>query len=135
MSKMKFGLLAALAAFGLTAGTAFATSEDDFVAEEGILYGYNGSDTKVEIPATIQGGPVLGIDSGAFYCNEYIESVIIPEGVQCIRGGAFNGCCNLRHVEIPSTVTEIGTCAFSYSAVTKFVFPAGGVTEVSDSSA
>lgn len=40
------------------------------------------------------------------------ESIIIPETVTIIGGGAFEGCSNLKSISIPDSVTVIGSSAF-----------------------
>jgi hypothetical protein len=54
-----------------------------------IIEKYNGKAQHVLIPATIEGLPVLEIGEGAFYKNETLRSVVIPEGVRVIKGGFF----------------------------------------------
>jgi len=42
-------------------------------------------------------------------------TVTLHEGLQIIEGYAFNACIRLAPIQIPSTVTTIGTRAFSYA--------------------
>lgn len=48
----------------------------------------------------------------AFFRNEYITEVTIPEGVTTIMEAAFVGCTNLRKVNLPSTIEKIEPVAF-----------------------
>lgn len=48
----------------------------------------------------------------AFFRNEYITEVTIPEGVTTIMEAAFVGCTNLRKVNLPSTLEKIEDVAF-----------------------
>ena len=41
-----------------------------------------------------------------------IKEVIINEGAKVIGGSAFSGCSDLTAVSVPSTVVEMGRCAF-----------------------
>ena len=67
----------------------------------------------IVIPATYNGGAVVGIADSAFaYCPN-LTSVIIPEGVTSIGEEAFTDCYNLTSVIIPEGVTSIGEYAFS----------------------
>ena len=53
------------------------------------------------------------IENYAFsMCNNNLISIVIPEGVTRIGGGAFNECYSLKSVTIPSTVTSIGGSCF-----------------------
>ena len=57
---------------------------------------------------------VKRINRGAFYYNEYIETVIFPDTVTEIGDNVFGNCFNLRHIEIPEKVTRIEMDAFAY---------------------
>ncbi len=52
------------------------------------------------------------IDDFAFCNMEYIERVIMRDGVTAIGADAFSGCENLTRVYIPESVTSIGDWAF-----------------------
>lgn len=41
-----------------------------------------------------------------------MTEVIIKEGVKIIEAAAFSQCANLQRIEIPSTVTSIGSDTF-----------------------
>lgn len=49
----------------------------------------------------------------AFYYNDRLQSIFIPEGVTTIGQRAFYYCSKLEDVTIPSTVTSIGGTAFA----------------------
>ena len=68
--------------------------------------------TDLVIPATDNGKNVTGIWLQAFYGNEILKSVTIPEGVTFIGNMAFDNCKNLETVSYPATLTEIGEYAF-----------------------
>ncbi len=51
---------------------------------------------------------VIGIGEGAFY-NAPITSITLYEGLQYIDPWAFNSCSMLKSIEIPASVTRIGT--------------------------
>lgn len=48
-----------------------------------------------------------------FEMNDFIEEVILPEGLQVIEWRAFNTCTNLRRVEMPHSVRRIEFSAFN----------------------
>ena len=83
------------------------------------------------IPSTIGGYPVKAIGSYAFhgdYEGYHIVSIVIPEGVETIGGGAFRYAKTLISVDIPDTVTSIGEMAFSFSGVQEVTIPYGVTT-------
>lgn len=87
-------------------------AEDDFVFSDGVITGYTGSSSVVNIPATINGKKVTTIN-GAFLFNDNITEVSISEGITTINGGAFHMCSSLQILIIPSTVTNIAPGAIS----------------------
>lgn len=75
------------------------------------------------IPANVE------IAENAFYRNEAIEEVALPEGLTVIKGNTFWGCINLKTVEIPNSVAEIGAFAFDCcQAMETLTFPKSLVT-------
>lgn len=66
----------------------------------------------LEIPAEIDGKPVTVIGAAAFY-GEKFDSVVIPDSVTEIAGGAFWKCANLTKVSLPSSVVSLGNHAFA----------------------
>ncbi len=87
----------------------------EFEISNGVLKKYNGTAVDVVIPEG-----VTSIAKNSFTGNKTIQSVVIPQGVMTIQGGAqyytegaFQNCTELRTVEIRSTsLTTIGTDAF-----------------------
>jgi hypothetical protein len=57
------------------------------------------------------------IGTKSFQSNMNLISVTLPDGLECIEHSAFHTTPNLRHVNIPSTVKEIGFVAFAYSGI------------------
>ena len=72
-----------------------------------VITGYQGTNTNLTIPATIDGKKVTTIGSGAFKENYKIQKVIISEGITTIGSEAFSGCKKLTEVSIPSTITSL----------------------------
>ncbi len=98
---------------------------DDFDIYDGIIVEYLGAGGEVIIPTVdAEGNPVTEIDSRAFYGNEDITSVVIPEGIVKIGSEAFEGCTYLEKVSLPFSLTEAGFSTFrSCPAISKIVIP------------
>ena len=77
---------------------------------EGFLYTFDGTDatiteytgslTDIEIPGEVNGKTVVAIGNNSFGNKTFLNSVIIPDSVTSIGGGAFNCCVNLTTVSI-----------------------------------
>lgn len=116
IKKMTMGALsAAMVAFGAGNAAADAKYYGDYVffPDSFEITSYNGTDSIVRIPASFEDVPVKAIGDLAF-SGRGLTSVTIPEGVELIGVGAFQGCSVLTSVTIPSTVTSIADNAFDY---------------------
>ena len=110
-----------------TPGVIYDISADGTYA---IVATYTGASKKVRIADTYEGLPVTTIYQNAFYDNDAITSVIIPDSVTTIGGSAFWGCYNLTSVVIPDSVTTIGNSAFRYCYGIKSVVIPDSVTTI-----
>lgn len=54
---------------------------------------------------------------------EYLNSIIIPEGVETIGEGAFYACYDLSYVELPESLTTISPGAFFECAIHSITIP------------
>ena len=54
------------------------------------------------------------IDNNFFEYNDYLVSIVIPEGVEVIGDYAFRYCRGLETITLPSTLKTIGSYAFEY---------------------
>lgn len=89
------------------------------------------TDTLLVIPSVHEGLPVKAVGNDAFKEQNQITSVIIPEGVEEIRGNAFYACSVLRNIQLPSTLHTIQAAAFlSCKSLVEIVIPEG-VVEIS----
>ncbi len=70
------------------------------------------TDRHIVIPAEYKKLPVKEIERSAFYNYHELDSVEIPESVTVIGSNAFNECRNLKNVVIPDSVTDVGSSAF-----------------------
>ncbi|MCR5652266.1 MAG: leucine-rich repeat domain-containing protein [Ruminococcus sp.] len=84
---------------------------------------YNGSDTEIMIPDSIDGYIVYAIGQGAFGGNTKLSNVKILNGT-VIGSGAFSGCSALANVEIGSNVEHIyGGAFYSCVSLTEIIIP------------
>ena len=68
----------------------------------------------VNVPASIDGYVVTQIANSAFWYNESLVEVIIPDTVTVIGSDAFYGCSSLKTVTYnPATMEQIKESAFS----------------------
>lgn len=71
-----------------------------------ILYPSAKTESIYEIPY-----PIEEIGNGAFSCD-YLENIILHDGVNSIGEFAFSNCQNLKSIVIPNSVVSIGYYAF-----------------------
>ena len=76
------------------------------------ITGYNGVDTKVNIPQVLDGYLVTIIGTGAFCTQDEIRDITIPNSVEIIEDMAFEQTA-LQAVKVPDSVVKIGENAFS----------------------
>ena len=95
-----------------------------------ILTEFNGGTEEVIIPPTYKGLPVFKIGEGAFFNNDKITSVVIPDSVTIIGDRAFFDCGSLTSVTIPDSVTSIGYDAFISCTSLTSVTIGNGVTSI-----
>lgn len=94
---------------------------DDTKSALSVVYGYDGGD--VVIPSIVSGLPVVSVGNNAFYCNDDLTSVTLPEGLTRIESDqAFGNCPNLSKIVLPSTLTYIGSFAFNVDSGLKDIY-------------
>ena len=69
------------------------------------LLGYLGNDTEIILPDNYNGENYV-IGAYAFYNNTSITSIVIGNSVTSIADNAFEGCTNLKKVELNTTTVE-----------------------------
>ena len=105
----------------------FTSRNDGYCYVSGIGT-YEGVD--IIIPSTSpKGEPVRFISNSAFANNNYIESLIISEGVGGINMSAFSGCTSLKTVIIPVSLVTIGDSAFYKCSSIESVFYLGNTAQ------
>ena len=109
------------------------TSEDGFTYEiengEVTVTGYRGASDELVIPDTLGGYPVTVIGEEAFFYEEFMTHITIPNSVVTIGKNAFSHCKELNEVTIPDSVTTIEKGAFSScKSLTQVTIPASVTT-------
>ena len=80
-----------------------------------VIVAYNGSESKLIIPETIDGKKVVEIGAHAFATNESIKSVRLSQHIEIIGSYAFYGCSFLSDIYISNNVWSIGESAFDWT--------------------
>ena len=73
---------------------------------------YTGNELEVVIPSTLGGKPVVTIGEDAFSYN-FLNSVVIPEGVTTIEHNAFYSCKTLKTVDLPESLVTLNSYSFA----------------------
>lgn len=84
---------------------------------------YKGFETgRIVIPNEINGQPVISIGEKAFI-NVPASEVILPKSLKAILGSAFDGCSNLKRIDLPDTIEYLGTYCFARSGIENITLP------------
>ena len=92
-------------------------------AETFSVTGYTGDEAEVVIPKMHWGRPVTVLFDDLFKGHAEITSVRIPDTVTDIGEFAFDGCRNLRHVELPEDLEHIWPYAFARCGIEEIRLP------------
>ena len=87
------------------------------------LDGYKGDEAEVVIPAAQAGKPVTMVFDSVFRRHAEITSVRFPDGVHFIGSYVFDGCTNLRRVELPASLETLYQYAFARCGIEEIVLP------------
>lgn len=99
------------------------------INNSGEITGYKDTSAYATIPAKIK-NTSIEIGPNAFKYCDFLEKVVIEEGVTQIANSAFNGCVNLVEIVIPSTLEKIGASAFKNCANLKDVYFSNKITNI-----
>lgn len=80
-------------------------------------------DSHVVIPSEYEGLPVAEIGDNAFANRSSLISIVLPDSVIRIEGGAFASCTSLTSIELGNGLKGIGSDVFYENALTTIVFP------------
>ncbi len=95
-------------------GLSFSNQSDTSSAGTCMLMGRGScSDTDIVVPPIAPNGKtVTAVASNAFYGNDSITSIVLPDTVTEIGNSSFSMCDSLNSIYIPESVTRIGSEAF-----------------------
>ena len=71
-----------------------------------VVRGYNPYRGKIEIPAYVNGLPVVEVDGQAMYACYYLSEVVIGDNIIKCGHEAFGACRNLQSVTLPANSAE-----------------------------
>ncbi len=91
---------------------------------------YKGDESKVVVPAEIDGIAVYSVGRDLFDKSEKIEKVTLSEGIKQIGDYGFDGLKNLKEIVLPSTMKTIKNFAFQGCSSLKEVIIPESVKEV-----
>ena len=98
----------------LNVGYSIKSSKDGI-----IIYQYDGYAVNINIPSTIDGKTVIGLESPVFRngadSGRYIKSIKLPDTIQTIGDSVFNSLPNITTITIPKNVSKIGLYVFAGS--------------------
>lgn len=91
---------------------------------------YNGFDSEhVIVPKEIDGYPVVSIGENAFK-NASLSEIILPSTIKAILKNAFEGCSNLKEINLPDGLLYLGENCFKRSGLESIAFP-NTITKIS----
>ena len=97
------------------------------LANNGTTYtvtGYEGKDTVIVIPGSVDGIPVTAIAQNAFKGKQRITSITVPDSVTTIGTYAFSGCISLTELNLGNGVKTIsGYMAYECTKLQSIVIP------------
>ncbi|MBQ7131959.1 MAG: leucine-rich repeat domain-containing protein [Oscillospiraceae bacterium] len=94
------------------------------------ITGYKGEATEVSIPSEIEGMQVASVLSSAFFADEDLYAVIIPEGVTSVKDDAFYGCTSLEFVQLPTSLVSLGESVFANCTSLESLVLPNRITEI-----
>ncbi len=85
--------------------------------------GYTGDEAEVVIPETYGSGIITVLGDKLFSGHKEITSVRIPDTVTNMGEFIFDGCENLRHIELPSELECLWGYTFVRSGIEEITLP------------
>jgi len=85
--------------------------------------GYLGADEDVNIPAEVNGLPVMSIGKSAFALSSTVKRVFLPDTITNIANYAFNQAASLEDINLPQNLISVGNYAFRGCSLTEVILP------------
>lgn len=92
--------------------TARGSLQFEIVSGTAAVTGYSGRDTVLEIPAVVDGCPVVWVGKKAFLSCKTLREISLPESLAGIGDWAFAYCAGLETVTLPYRRLEAGQGVF-----------------------
>ncbi|MDR0599266.1 MAG: leucine-rich repeat domain-containing protein [Treponema sp.] len=89
-----------------------------------VITGWKGGATRVRVPAELGGAPVKGVGGGGVFSRERLAAVQLPDTLSFIGSNSFSNN-ELSSVTLPPGLTYIGNRAFSSNRIAALTIPAG----------
>lgn len=78
---------------------------------------------EMRVPSEIDGKRIIGMGGSIFAECEEVRKIIISEGIQYLGRETFYKCRSLREIKLPSTLYQLGSGVFSYTAISDIELP------------
>ena len=133
IKKLMMMFAAVAAAFGAWAETETVGNCDwsyMIVDDSASVVGVSSDVKNITIPSVLGGRPVKSIADAAFYGQDWIIGVTIPNGITNIGHHAFAYCTSISKVTIPNSVVKVGWSAFSNCSSLNCVVIGSGLTSL-----
>lgn len=87
------------------------------------IVSFSGDEKVVKIPSSVGSKKVVAVSEKAFYKNNNITKVVLPETIKTVGDKVFSECKNLKEVEFKSEYTSMGDGIFENSGIVKVSLP------------
>ena len=125
--KVLLGIWVCFISINMGNGQLVSANEYETFQDESIVYsiidthtvevsGYTGNEKELSIPQKVNGYRVTSIGKEAFFYNDVIQKVVLPETIERIGDEAFAGS-TLENINLPQTVHEVGYLAFELTPI------------------
>lgn len=112
----------------VTDASAFEYGYDSFLKGK-IVTNYMGEATKIRIPDTYEGEPIVGVH--LMNCEKELTQIVMPDSVKAF-GLSQSTRSALQYINIPKSMTELGQLLFeNYKSLTSITIP-DSVTKISN---
>ena len=78
-----------------------------------VITGFSGHTAQIEVPDTLMGHPVTGIDKNVFTAHTELREIVLPDSVTDLKGDAFRDCTNLERLRLSNGISKITSAAFA----------------------